>query len=191
MPMSYKHVAISDSLIPRAPLPVFQHVLDTYASETNKVISVWRCFSTAEMSYRPDPRSRTVQEIMQHQLLSERRFFGEFMGLPEPAASSILPSDNTPDAYASQMRNLALPRLGFLAAQTEQWWLEPAPFFDVVRQRIWIFWRRVLHTCHHRTQLSAYLRSLNKTVPPTYGPTADVSWAGADPTQTVEAAARK
>jgi uncharacterized damage-inducible protein DinB len=49
----------------------------------------------------------------------------------------------------------------------------------------------VLHTCHHRTQLTVYLRLMDRAVPSTYGPTADVSWKGADPTQSVEAAGRK
>ena len=65
------------------------------------------------------------------------------------------------------------------------------PFFDVVRERIWIFWRRVLHTAHHRTQLTVFLRMLEKPVPPTYGPTADVTWSGADPTTSLGAAQRK
>ena len=88
------------------------------------------------------------------------------------------------------MRQLALRRLPFLAAQTEGWWLEQTPFFGTRRQRIWIFWRRVLHTCHHRTQLTVYLRLLGKPVVSTYGPTADVSWEGADPTNSIEAAGR-
>ena len=89
------------------------------------------------------------------------------------------------------MRDLAAPRLGFLASRNEDWWRESVPFFDVQRERIWIFWRRVLHTAHHRTQLTVYLRLLNKEVPPTYGPTADISWEGADPTRSVDAAGRK
>ena len=74
MPMNYAYTAIPDSEIPHAAGPVFQHLLNTYASETNKVISVWREFSAEEMPFRPHPRSGTVQEIFQHQLLSERRF---------------------------------------------------------------------------------------------------------------------
>jgi hypothetical protein len=65
------------------------------------------------------------------------------------------------------------------------------PFFEVERERIWVFWRRVLHTAHHRTQLTVYLRMMNRSVPPTYGPTADVKWSGADPTNSVAAAGRK
>jgi len=183
--------AISDSEIPRASEPIFQHLLNTYASETNKVVSVWLGFSADDMSFRPHERSSTVEEIMKHQLLSERRFFGEFLGLPEPPASEITPENQTPEAYAARLLELARPRLDFIADKDEAWWLEQRPFFDVVRERIWIFWRRVLHTAHHRTQLTVYLRLLDKSVPSTYGPTADVTWEGADPTQTVEAASRK
>jgi uncharacterized damage-inducible protein DinB len=182
---------ISDSEIPRATQPIFQHLLNTYASEINKVASVWREFSTEDMAFRPHERSSAVEEIMKHQLLSERRFFGEFLGLPEPPASEIPPERQTSGAYAERLVALALPRLNFMADKNEEWWLEQRPFFDVVRERIWIFWRRVLHTAHHRTQLTVYLRLLDKTVPSTYGPTADVTWEGADPTRTVEAAGRK
>jgi len=191
MPMTYPYVAIHDAEVPRASAPVFQHILDTYASETNKVVSVWREFSAADLSFRPHTRSATVQEIFKHQLLSERRFFGEFLGLPEPAAEQVTPAGQTPEDYTARMRELALPRLSGLAGKAEEWWLEVVPFFDVRRERIWIFWRRVLHTAHHRTQLAVYLRLLGKAVPPTYGPTADVTWEGADPTRSVEAAGRK
>jgi hypothetical protein len=78
-----------------------------------------------------------------------------------------------------------------MADRDQKFWLEVVPFFDVQRERIWVFWRRVLHTTHHRTQLSVYLRLLGKQVPSSYGPTADVTWKGADPTRSVEAAGRK
>jgi uncharacterized damage-inducible protein DinB len=184
-------MSIPENRIPRAKHAVFQHVLDTYASETNKIIPVWRAFGDEDLIYRPHPRSSTVVEIFKHQLLSERRFFAEFLGVPEPAAASILPVTQTVEAYADRLLELATPRLDALAAAGESWWLEEVNFFDVRRQRIWIFWRRVLHTAHHRTQLTMYLRLLNRPVPSTYGPTADVTWTGADPTQSVEAANRK
>ena len=177
--------------VPRGAQSVFQHLLDTYASECNKVISTWLAFAPNDMEFRPHPRSSTVLEIMKHELLSGRRFFGEFLGAPEPPPAEVLPQENTPQAFADRMRELALPRLDFLASRTEPWWLERVPFFDVERERIWIFWRRVLHTAHHRTQLTVYLRLLNKPVPPIYGPTADVSWQGADPTRSIDAVGRK
>jgi uncharacterized damage-inducible protein DinB len=188
--MTYSYSAIPDSAIPRASAPVFQHLLDTYASETNKVFSTWVEFSAEDLAFRPHPRSSAVEDVLKHQLLSERRFFGEFLGLPEPPAAEVLPPTRTPAEYARRLRELALPRLGFLAAREQDWWLAVVPFFDVRRERVWIFWRRVLHTAHHRTQLAVCLRLLGRGVPATYGPTADVTWDGADPTRSVEAAGR-
>ena len=177
--------------IPPAAEPVFQHVLDTYESETNKTASVWRCFTDADLNWRPHEKSSTVGEIFRHHILSERRFFGEFLGLAEPPASETLPSANTVDGFVARVLGLATPRLGQLALQPERWCLERVPFFDVERERIWIFWRRVLHSAHHRTQLTVYLRLLDRAVPAVYGPSADVTWSGADPTRTTEAAGRK
>ncbi len=190
-PVNYPYSAIKTDEVPRASNPLFQHLLDTYASETNKVICVWREFSVDDLPYQPHPRSSTVEEIIKHEMLSERRFFGEFLGVPEPEPAQVLPERRSPQDYARRLDELARPRLGFLAAQTASWWLTRVGFFEVERERIWIFWRRVLHTAHHRTQLTVYLRLLGRSVPPTYGPTADVTWKGADPTQSVEAAGRK
>ena len=186
--MHYDRVEIFDQAIPRAAAPAFQHMVDTYAGEANKTASVWRMFGLADLDWRPHPRSSSVKEIMQHQLLSERRFFSEFLGSPEPPAKELLPLSNTIDALATRLVDLATPRLNWLSAVSEADWLATTKFFDVERQRIWIFWRRVLHSAHHRTQLTVYLRLLQKTVPATYGPTADVTWRGADPTLTVDRA---
>ncbi len=192
MPMQYEYTAIPEAEVPRASRPAFQHLLDTYASETSKVISVWREFGPEDMGFKPAERSSSVLEIMKHQLLSERRFFAEFIGLPgEPEPAALVPQELTPAAFCRRNQELCRRRLPRLASGDESWWMEVVPFFDVRRQRIWVFWRRVLHTAHHRTQLSVYLRLLGRKVPSSYGPTADVTWQGADPTRSVESAGRK
>lgn len=189
--MQYAFTAISESRIPRASDAAFQHLVDTYASETNKVAATWHGFGDQDLAYRPHPKSGTVLEILRHQLLSERRFFGEFLDSPEWPPDRILPEETTVLSYVARLAELAGERLPYLASRSQNWWLQEAPFFGEKRQRIWIFWRRVLHTAHHRTQLTVYLRLLDKAVPSTYGPTADVTWGAADPTHTVEAAGRK
>lgn len=191
MAMNYDGTAIPDSAVPRASSPAFQHLLDIYAGETNKTATVWSCFPDADLPFRIHPKSSTVQEVMKHQLLSERRFFAEFLGFAEPPPADVPPKEATVAAFRARLCDLASARLAAIGTKGQEWWLERAPFFDVVRERIWIFWRRVLHTAHHRTQLTVALRLLNKPVPPTYGPTADVTWAGADPTTTLGAAGRK
>lgn len=191
--MEYPLVAIVDAELPRAVQPIFQHLVDTYASETNKTAATWRELKEDQLGFRPHPRSSTVREILTHQLLSERRFFAEFIGFAEPPAGELLPEGSGPPvgAYADRYITLARARLPRIAELEERRWLEPVRFFDVTRERIWVFWRRILHTAHHRTQVGLCLRLLEGKVPATYGPTADVTWAGADPTRTAAAAERK
>jgi uncharacterized damage-inducible protein DinB len=191
--MDYAQASIAASEIPTATDPLFQHLLDTYASETNKTASVWGELRDDQLGFRPHQKSSTVREILVHQILSERRFFAEFIGLDEPAASELLPPGAAPGvtAYIGRYVALALPRLKALAARDQEFWRAEVPFFDTTRERIWVFWRRVLHTAHHRAQVGICLRLLEDLVPPTYGPTADVTWQGADPTRTTDAAARR
>lgn len=188
--MTYDRVEIPDAAIPRAVDSLFQHLADTYASETNKTASTWRTFNDADLIWRPHPKSSAVQEIFRHQLHSERRFFAEFLGSPEPPGAEVLPSDPGVNALTKRLVELATARLPWIAAQDQRAWLSRVRFFDVERERIWVFWRRILHTAHHRTQLTVYLRLLDKPVPASYGPTADVTWEGADPTLSVQAAER-
>jgi uncharacterized damage-inducible protein DinB len=190
MPMTYAFTAIRDDELPAARERAWQHTVDTYASETNKVASVWAAFAGVDLAWTPHARSSSIAAVFKHQLLSERRFFAEFLGVPEPKAGDVLPPEITVETCVQRFVDLARPRITYLAGQTTDWWLARTAFFDVERERIWIFWRRVLHTAHHRTQLTVYLRLLDRTVPATYGPTADVTWEGADPTNTVAAASR-
>jgi hypothetical protein len=88
--------------------------------------------------------------LLVHQLLSERRFFAQFVGTDEPPVEALLPSGETPSAaaYIEKYIWLCKRRLPQLVVGTAAWWLEQRPFFGgLVRERIWVFWRRVLHTC--------------------------------------------
>ena len=98
-----------------------------------------------------------MRQILAHQILSERRFFAEFIGLAEPPVETLLPPGDAPGvaAYVERLVALARARLPALAAGDEAFWLAEVPFFDVRRERIWVFWRRVLHTAHHRAQVGS------------------------------------
>ena len=112
----------------------------------------------------------------------------------EPPVEELLPAGDEPtvSAYLDKYIGLTRRRLPQLAQGTAAWWLESRPFFGgLQRERIWLFWRRVLHTCHHRTQVQTWLRLAgHEPVPAIYGSSGDVTWGGADPTYSVEAAKR-
>jgi uncharacterized damage-inducible protein DinB len=190
MPATYPSALIEASAIPRADDPAYQYLLEVYASEVNKIAMVWRGFDDGVIDYRPHAKSTSVGDTFKHELLSARRFFGEFLGLPEPDAAAVVPQPIAVDACVTRLGDFARARLPHLARAPREWWDTPVTFFDVERTRVWVFWRRILHSAHHRTQLTVYLRLLDRPVPPIYGPTADISWSGADPTRSVEAARR-
>lgn len=192
--MRYEYVAIPDEDVPVPADPTYRHVVSTYAGETNKTVSMWRAVPDEMLDYKPHERTHTIRAILAHQILSERRFFAQFVGTEEPPAEGLLPPGEAPSvsAYIDKYLALVVARLPQLSVATAGWWLEDRPFFGgLKRQRIWTFWRRVLHTCHHRTQVQTWLRLAGAPlVPPIYGPSGDVTWDEADPTYSVEAAGR-
>jgi uncharacterized damage-inducible protein DinB len=191
--MHYDFVAIPDAEVPRAVEPLLQHIVTTYASETNKTVSMWRAVPQERLDFKPHERVNTIRTIMVHQLLSERRFFAQFVGTDEPPVEELTPPGDNPAvaAYIEKYLWLAKRRLPQFAAATAEWWLAEMPFFGGLRrQRIWTFWRRVLHTAHHRTQVQTWLRLAGGHVPAIYGPSGDVTWSEADPTYSLAAAKR-
>lgn len=191
--MRYDFVAIPDDEIPRAAEPGFQHLLVTYASEANKTVCVWRAVSDDKLDFRPHEKVNTIRTIFVHQILSERRFFAQFVGTDEPPVEELLPAGEKLGVsdYTEKYVWLTKHRLPQFAAGTSVWWLEERPFFGgLQRERIWVFWRRLLHTCHHRTQVQSWLRLAGCHVPAIYGPSGDVTWSEADPTYSLDAAKR-
>ena len=189
----YDDVAIPVTDVPQAVERTFQHALQTYASEANKTVNVWRAVPDHLLDFHPHEKTNSIRTILAHQLLSERRFFAQFVGTEEPPVEELLPPGEKPvvQAYTEKYVWLVKRRLPQLAKGTTSWWLEARPFFaGLRRERIWVFWRRVLHTCHHRTQVQTWLRLAGQHVPAIYGPSGDVKWDEADPTYSVEAAKR-
>jgi uncharacterized damage-inducible protein DinB len=191
--MNYDFIAIPDQDVPQARDSLFKHLVVTYASETNKTATMWRAIPDDLLDYKPHEKVNTIHAILVHQILSKRRFFAQFVGIQEPPVEDLLPPDDHPTvaAYLDRYVTLAKLRLPQLAEATAEWWLTEMPFFGGLRrQRIWTFWRRVLPTCHHRTQVQTWLRLAGQHVPAIYGPSGDVKWDEADPTYSLEAAKR-
>ena len=124
--MNYDFIAIPDADVPQAVEPVFQHVVTTYASEANKTVSVWRAVPDDLLDFKPHEKTNPIRTILVHQLLSERRFFAQFVGTEEPPVEELLPAGEKPtvQAYIDKYVWLAKRRLPQLAQGTTAWWLE-------------------------------------------------------------------
>jgi uncharacterized damage-inducible protein DinB len=152
----------------------YQFLMETYATERLKVLSVWSMFRDQDLAVRPHPtdrRGRGVLEQMVHQCTSEDAWFQGMLGIdvsapPLPAAENRL-------GFLQRYAEDSLRRLEALQRQPESWWEEEVRFFDVLRSRAWVVVRRIAHTAHHRGQQMALLRMLGRDLHSNYGPTAD------------------
>jgi hypothetical protein len=138
--MHYDFTAIPDADVFQAVDPTFQHVLTTYASETNKTASVWRAVPDGLLDFKPHEKTNPIRTILVHQLLSERRFFAQFVGTEGPPVEELLPPGEKPvvQAYIGKYVWLVKRRLPQLAKGTAAWWMESRPFFGGL-QREWIW----------------------------------------------------
>jgi hypothetical protein len=99
--MNYDFIAIPDQDVPQARDPLFQHLVITYASETNKTASMWRAIPDDLLDFKPHEKVNTIRGILVHQILSERRFFAQFLGILEPPVEELLPPVTSPSLPGS------------------------------------------------------------------------------------------
>jgi len=152
----------------------YDFLLDTYATERIKVLSVWSEFRDEDLRVRPspkDPRGRSVHEQMVHQCVSEDVWFRNMLGIDVGAPP--LPKPETRLEFIKRYTIDSGKRLEALHEKDAIWWEESTAFFDVKRSRAWVMTRRLTHTAHHRGQQMAMLRMLGRDLHSNYGPTAD------------------
>jgi len=153
---------------------LYDFLVETYATERIKVLSVWSEFLDQDLPFRPrvgDPRGRSVREQMVHQCVSEDLWFRNMLGIDVSAPP--LPQQETRFEFMKRYAEDSAKRLRVLQRTDDSWWQQQAKFFDVSRSKAWIMTRRLTHTAHHRGQQMAMLRSLGRSLHSNYGPTAD------------------
>ena len=152
----------------------YEFLVDTYATERLKTLSVWSMFADEDLSFRPPPadgRGRSVVEQMVHQCVSEDLWFRNMLAID--VAAPPLPNQETRLGFIERYAEDSARRLAVLKEQGQSWWEAEVAFFEVGRSRAWIFVRRIAHSAHHRGQQTAMLRMLGRDLHSTYGPTAD------------------
>ena len=166
----------------------FDFLVETYATERVKVVSVWSEFHDEDLRVRPregDVRGRSVLEQMVHQCVSEDLWFRTMLGIDVGAPP--LPASETRMEFMKRYAEDSRKRLVALQSKDEGWWEAETNFFEVRRSRAWVMVRRMTHTSHHRGQVMAMLRMLGREVHSNYGPTADTGGLMANHAPTIYA----
>jgi uncharacterized damage-inducible protein DinB len=166
----------------------YDFLIETYATERIKVLSVWSEFRDEDLPVRPnstDSRGRSVHEQMVHQCVSENLWFKNMLGIDVGAPP--LPAQETRLEFIKRYAEDSGKRLAALQSKDEGWWEGETSFFDVKRSRAWVMTRRLTHSSHHRGQQMTMLRMLGRSLHSNYGPTADTGGLMADKAPTIYA----
>src|SRR4051812_46086253 len=134
----------------------YEFLIDSYATERLKVLSMWSEFKDDDLAIRPnhdDRRGRSVLEHMVHQCVSEDTWFRNMLGID--VAAPPLPKHETRLEFIRTYAEDSGKRLERLESTDEGWWEAMTQFFDVQCSRAWVLTRRLTHTSHHRGQQMA------------------------------------
>lgn len=121
--------------------------------------------------YRPDPRSRTAQEIAWQITCEEKMIIagleeGKVEWNPPPMPESM---KDVLEAYNAQ-RASVIERWDALPMER---WNGTIEFFGATHPASTMAWNFLFDIIHHRGQISTYLRPMGSTVPQIYGPSGD------------------
>jgi uncharacterized damage-inducible protein DinB len=121
--------------------------------------------------YRPDPKSRTAQEIAwqivcEEKMIIEALETGKAEWAPPPMPGSM---KDVVGAYEKQSAGLGARWKALPAAR----WDGELEFFGKKRAASPMAWNFLFDIVHHRGQISTYLRPMGSTVPQIYGPSGD------------------
>ncbi len=122
-------------------------------------------------AYRPDPKSRTAQEIAwqivcEEKMLIEALECGKAEWAPPPVPATM---KEVHQAYARQSAGMT----GRLETLQPGRWEGMLEFFGSRRPAAPMAWSFLFDIVHHRGQITTYLRPMGSTVPQVYGPSAD------------------
>jgi uncharacterized damage-inducible protein DinB len=121
--------------------------------------------------YRPDPKSRTAQEIAWQILCEERMIVdalesGKVEWAPPPMPQSM-------KAVSEEYERQSADVCKRLAALPRERWDGTIEFFGAQRPAVPMAWSFLFDIVHHRGQITTYLRPMGSTVPQIYGPSGD------------------
>jgi uncharacterized damage-inducible protein DinB len=121
--------------------------------------------------YRPDPKSRTAQEIAwqivcEEKMIIEALETGKVEWSPPPIPKTM---QEVVAAYDTQSADIAR-RWKALPAER---WHGKLEFFGKQRPASPMAWSFLFDIVHHRGQITTYLRPMGSTVPQIYGPSGD------------------
>jgi uncharacterized damage-inducible protein DinB len=153
-----------------------QIYLQEFESEVPTTVRLLQSIPASNLSYAPDPKSKTGLALCRHLVLNDLWLLdgvasGSYKPVPDASdACGLMTPADCAEHYAREMGS-ALQRI---QKRTNEELARDIELFGVYKMPAVGYLSMALrHSIHHRGQLSSYARAMGGKVPPIYGPSAD------------------
>jgi len=147
--------------------------LENESATTAKVLAQVRAGD-----WRPDPKSRTAMELAWHIPSSELWFLRGIAAAKFEGGESQAAAPATPEAILKFYQDEFPKALAGIKTLTGEQLVQIVDFYGM-KFPLYVYLNFCLvHSVHHRGQLSTYLRAMGGKVPDIYGGSADEPWQG-------------
>ena len=146
--------------------------------ETQLTKKVIEAVPADKADYRPDPVSKTANELVRHIAAADVRFADTVINGKFETGAALPAELKTPAEIAAWYEKTYAERLEALSKLTSEQLMKIVDFRGLFqRPAVTFLMFGAHHTIHHRGQLSSYLRSMGAKVPSIYGESYDAEQA--------------
>ena len=159
----------------QAHLFVHDVVLGTLKSESRTTRSILAAVPSVNLDYRPDPYARTAKELLRHIASADNFFLKSVVdGVFVPGSVKIPEEVKTPEEIVEWYGTEYAKNFDAVANLSGDQLIKIVDFRGLFQRPAFTFLQMgLLHSVHHRGQLSTYLRSMGGKVPAIYGESYD------------------
>lgn len=156
---------------------VFVHnaVLGVLKNESRTTRSVLAAVPNARLDYRPDPCAKTANELLRHIASADNFFLKSVVdGVFVPGSVKIPEGVMTPEEVVEWYGVEHAKNFDAVSKLSGEQLIDRVDFRGLFERPAYTFLQTgLLHTVHHRGQLSTYLRPMGGKVPAIYGESYD------------------
>jgi len=166
---------VSELVAEQAYVLVQNALLGTIKSESRTTKSVLAAVPNSNLDYRPDSCAKTAIELVRHIAVSENRFLECVSTGTYDTTSPALPENiTTPADIAAWYEQSFARNFDAVSKLSGEQLIKMVDFRGMFQRPAYFFLQLcLLHSVHHRGQLSTYLRPMGSKVPAIYGESYD------------------
>lgn len=166
---------MSEMTAEQAHLFVHGVILGILRNENRMTKSVLTSVPNASLDFRPDPNAKSANELLRHIASADNLFVKSVVdGAFVPGSVKVPEALRNPQEIAEWYGTEYAKNFDAVTRLSGEQLIKPVDFRGMFQRPAFTFLQMgLLHTVHHRGQLSTYLRPMGGKVPAIYGESYD------------------